>query len=314
MKSASNEHCPSVCVCKNHRVDCSGKALTEIPKGLPSDTRDLFLEHNAIKSIDPERLNHLKNLETLLLSHNQIIDLSAGVFKELSNLKSMVLSSNGLRCIHVDAFKGLKKLKVLYHFLLFLFHSLPYISISSDFVYSRALGQNPLNCDCNLRWLQSFFRAKYLDNGVAICSSPRQMKYKSVFHSNSRDFVCSGDTEEVYGKCNPCANRPCLNGGKCKALSGVEFKCSCEAPFYGDRCEKQMDSCFGKPCKNGGTCNLTEKHGHYRCECPTGFTGLNCEENIDDCKDIVCNNGGICVDGVNNYTCECAPGFRGKYN
>ncbi|VDL35398.1 unnamed protein product [Hymenolepis diminuta] len=287
-ESPSSDQCPDVCVCKNQRVDCSGKALIEIPKGLPKDTRDLFLEHNAIKSIDPERLYHLKNLETLFLSHNKILELSAGVFKNLSSLKSLVLSSNGLRCIHSDAFIGLKQLKVL------------------------ALGQNPLNCDCNLRWLQSFFRTKYLDNGVAICSSPRQMKYKPVFHSNPRDFICSGGSEETNEKCNPCSESPCLNGGKCEAISGVKFKCTCETPFYGDRCEKQMDICFGKPCKNGGTCKMIDSLGHYRCECSTGFTGPNCEENIDDCKDVVCKNGGVCVDGVNNYTCECAPGFRGK--
>ncbi|VUZ54040.1 unnamed protein product [Hymenolepis diminuta] len=311
-ESPSSDQCPDVCVCKNQRVDCSGKALIEIPKGLPKDTRDLFLEHNAIKSIDPERLYHLKNLETLFLSHNKILELSAGVFKNLSSLKSLVLSSNGLRCIHSDAFIGLKQLKVLI---------LQNNDIStlmngtfrdSEQMNTLALGQNPLNCDCNLRWLQSFFRTKYLDNGVAICSSPRQMKYKPVFHSNPRDFICSGGSEETNEKCNPCSESPCLNGGKCEAISGVKFKCTCETPFYGDRCEKQMDICFGKPCKNGGTCKMIDSLGHYRCECSTGFTGPNCEENIDDCKDVVCKNGGVCVDGVNNYTCECAPGFRGK--
>ncbi|KAM3184572.1 hypothetical protein ACTXT7_008077 [Hymenolepis weldensis] len=311
-ESPSSDQCPDACVCKNQRVDCSGKALIEIPKGLPKDTRDLFLEHNAIKSIDPERLNHLKNLETLLLSHNKILELSAGVFKNLSNLKSLVLSSNGLRCIHSDAFIGLKQLKVLI---------LQNNDIStlmngtfrdSGQMNTLALGQNPLNCDCNLRWLQSFFRTKNLDNGVAICSSPRQMKYKSVFHSNPSDFICFGSPEKANKKCNPCSESSCLNGGKCEAISGVEFKCTCETPFYGDRCEKQMDTCFGKPCKNGGTCKMVDDLGHYRCECSTGFTGPNCEENIDDCKDVVCKNGGVCVDGVNNYTCECAPGFRGK--
>ncbi|VDM35149.1 unnamed protein product [Hydatigera taeniaeformis] len=234
-------HCPDSCMCKNQRVDCSGKALREIPKGLPPETRDLFLEHNEIRSIDSERLRRLKSLETL------------------------------------------------------------------------AIGQNPLHCDCNLRWLHAFFRLKYLDNGVSICASPEHMKFKSIFHSNLKDFSCSVEAPDIIAKCNPCVTNPCLNGGRCEAISGVEFKCTCEMPFYGDRCEKKVDACFEKPCKNGGTCEVTDDLGHYRCECAAGFTGLDCEENVDDCKNVECENGGVCVDGVNSYTCECASGFRGKH-
>uniref|UniRef100_A0A0R3W0Y6 Slit homolog 2 protein n=1 Tax=Taenia asiatica TaxID=60517 RepID=A0A0R3W0Y6_TAEAS len=234
-------HCPGPCTCKNQRVDCSGKALKEIPRDLPPETRDLFLEHNEIKSIDFERLQHLKSLETL------------------------------------------------------------------------AFGQNPLHCDCNLRWLHVFFRLKYLDNGVSICAGPEQMKFKSIFHSNPKDFSCSIRSTDIVAKCNPCVGNPCLNGGRCETISSVEFKCTCEMPFYGDRCEKKVDACFEKPCKSGGTCEVTDDLGHYRCNCPTGFTGLNCEENVDDCKNVECKNGGVCTDGVNNYTCECTPGFRGKH-
>ncbi|KAL5971960.1 hypothetical protein TSMEX_000351, partial [Taenia solium] len=306
-------HCPGPCTCKKQRVDCSGKALKEIPRDLPPETRDLFLEHNEIKSIDSERLQHLKSLETLLLSHNKILEINADAFKGLSNLKSLVLSGNGLRCIHTDAFSGLKQLKVL-----ILQNNDISTLMNGTFrdlgqLNNLAFGQNPLHCDCNLRWLHVFFRLKYLDNGVSICAGPEQMKFKSIFHSNPKDFSCSIRSTDIVAKCNPCADNPCLNGGGCETISSVEFKCTCEMPFYGDRCEKKVDACFEKPCKNGGTCEVTDDLGHYRCNCPTGFTGLNCEENVDDCKNVECKNGGVCTDGVNNYTCECTPGFRGKH-
>ena len=32
---------------------------------------------------------------------------------------------------------------------------------------------------------------------------------------------------------------------------------------------------------------------------------------IDDCSPGVCKNGGTCHDGVNSYTCSCAPGYTG---
>jgi hypothetical protein len=34
---------------------------------------------------------------------------------------------------------------------------------------------------------------------------------------------------------------------------------------------------------------------------------------IDDCDESYCLNGGTCIDGVNNYTCACPPGFTGRH-
>ena len=34
---------------------------------------------------------------------------------------------------------------------------------------------------------------------------------------------------------------------------------------------------------------------------------------IDDCGGHLCENGGQCVDGVNEYTCNCADGYDGQY-
>ena len=33
------------------------------------------------------------------------------------------------------------------------------------------------------------------------------------------------------------------------------------------------------------------------------------QPDIDDCNPNPCMNGGMCSDGVNNYTCTCAPGY-----
>ena len=90
------------------------------------------------------------------------------------------------------------------------------------------------------------------------------MKFKSVFHANPKHFRCPAESPEVISKCDPCAHSPCLNGGKCDAITSVKFKCVCEAPFYGERCEKKMDACYTKPCRNGGICRVTDDFGHYR--------------------------------------------------
>ena len=36
-----------------------------------------------------------------------------------------------------------------------------------------------------------------------------------------------------------------------------------------------------------------------------------CFVDIDDCVNEPCANGGTCDDGVNGYTCNCAPGYYG---
>ena len=40
---------------------------------------------------------------------------------------------------------------------------------------------------------------------------------------------------------------------------------------------------------------------------PLGFLS-----DINECYPSPCKNNGTCVDGVNNYTCACVPGFEGK--
>ena len=40
--------------------------------------------------------------------------------------------------------------------------------------------------------------------------------------------------------------------------------------------------------------------------------GTNCEVNIDECALYPCLNEATCVDGINNFTCNCRPGFTGR--
>ena len=38
--------------------------------------------------------------------------------------------------------------------------------------------------------------------------------------------------------------------------------------------------------------------------------GKNCEVDINECQLGLCINGATCVDGINDFQCECMPGFR----
>jgi hypothetical protein len=41
-------------------------------------------------------------------------------------------------------------------------------------------------------------------------------------------------------------------------------------------------------------------------------SGTDCEHNIDECAESPCLNEATCVDGINNYTCACQPGYTGR--
>lgn len=70
-----------------------------------------------------------------------------------------------------------------------------------------------------------------------------------------------------------------------------------------------IDECESSPCKYGATC--VDLVDNYQCDCSPGFTGPNCEIDIDECANFPCQNGGLCIDKINEFYCACEAGFNG---
>ena len=135
-----------------------------------------------------------------------------------------------------------------------------------------------------------------------------------------------------------CEPNPCQHGGNC--TDGVnEFTCACAAGWNGTTCEKDVDDCTpsscnsgqkcvnnigapftcedinecapseGNPCQHGGNC--TDGVNAFTCACAPGYSGGTCGTNIDECAPNPCKNGGNCTDGVNAFACACAAGWTG---
>merc|ERR1712004_576394 len=104
--------------------------------------------------------------------------------------------------------------------------------------------------------------------------------------------------------------------------------CSADSGKKGDTCTEDRNACdHEEACLNGGVCSTgvgftndgvvlwsfeLVPGGTHECDCAgTGFEGLNCQINTDDCALVsnVCNNHGQCIDGINDYTCVCDPGW-----
>lgn len=58
-------YCPPSCTCTGTIVRCSRNKLAEIPRGIPVETSELYLESNEIKMIHLDRISHLKSLTRL---------------------------------------------------------------------------------------------------------------------------------------------------------------------------------------------------------------------------------------------------------
>jgi Notch-like protein len=64
-----------------------------------------------------------------------------------------------------------------------------------------------------------------------------------------------------------------------------------------------------------GNGNCTDLVNDYRCDCHPGWSKVDgkCYVNIDECDGKDCGDG-ICEDGIGEYTCKCSPGFTTDVN
>ena len=93
-------------------VHCGHAKLHQIPKGIPPETSELYLDVYDITSIESQRLEHLKSLTRLNLSNNKVSVLPPYVFDNLTRLATLLISYNKLQCMQKNAFRGLKNLHI----------------------------------------------------------------------------------------------------------------------------------------------------------------------------------------------------------
>lgn len=305
--------CPEQCTCVETVVRCSNKGLHTLPKGMPKDVTELYLEGNHLTAV-PKELSTFRQLTLIDLSNNSISMLTNHTFSNMSHLSTLILSYNRLRCIPVHAFNGLRSLRVL------TLHgndisSVPEGSFNDLTSLSHlALGTNPLHCDCSLRWLSEWIKAGYKEPGIARCSSPESMADRLLLTTPTHRFQCKGPVDiNIVAKCNACLSSPCKNNGTCSQDPVEQYRCTCPYSYKGKDCTVPINTCVQNPCQHGGTCHLSESHRDgFSCSCPLGFEGQRCEINPDDCEDNDCENSATCVDGINNYACVCPPNYTGE--
>ncbi|CAM2117906.1 unnamed protein product [Caretta caretta] len=305
--------CPQECTCLDTVVRCSNKHLKSLPKGIPKNVTELYLDGNQFARV-PGELSSFRSLQLVDLSNNKISSLSNSSFSNTSQLTTLILSYNALQCIPPLAFEGLRALRLL---------SLHGNDISSlpEGIFADvtslshlAIGANPLYCDCQLRWLSGWVKTGYKEPGIARCAGPPDMEGKLLLTTPAKKFECQGPPAlSIQAKCDPCLSSPCQNQGTCHNDPLAAYRCTCPSGHKGKDCEGPVDSCSSGPCVNGGTCQPPAREGAgFTCLCAAGFEGPTCSGISDACQDHACANGGTCVQGLGNYTCLCEPHYTGR--
>nr|XP_050864570.1 toll-like receptor 7 [Vespula vulgaris] len=112
--------CPNGCKCYNDRtwstnaVDCSGLGVEEIPRRIPMDATEVYLDGNVLR----ELLNHVfigrKNMRVLYVNGSGIESIQNRTFNGLNNLQILHLEDNRIRELKGFEFERLSHLRELY--------------------------------------------------------------------------------------------------------------------------------------------------------------------------------------------------------
>ena len=102
-------------------IDCTaeystchqGKNLTEVPRNISAETRQLDLSENHITNITEKSFSHLENLNIVSLKNSGVTNISPDSFVSLTQITSLQLAGNSMTSLPNGVFRNQGKLESL---------------------------------------------------------------------------------------------------------------------------------------------------------------------------------------------------------
>lgn len=117
------DNCPLACMCsiklstKGVLVNCTAQNLSNVPGIFPTNTEELYLDHNDIKNFDSDSLPILPKLQRLIISHNPLttVFMDAEVNGRMPKVETLDLTHNELPQVPLNLPKSLRVLHLSYN-------------------------------------------------------------------------------------------------------------------------------------------------------------------------------------------------------
>ncbi|ODM99856.1 Protein toll [Orchesella cincta] len=206
--------CPDGCNCyrdatwMSNIVDCSAREHTSVPKLIPMDSTEVYLDGNNfpeltshgfigkknlkvlylnnsnIESIQNNSFSGLKLLTTLHLENNLIKTIHEYIFEPLESTRELYLQNNQISYIAPNSFVNLKMLEVLKLDNNRLFKFEMWTLTRNPYLVEIAISNNPFSCECDYVSKASEFiqnnQLKLLDPQLINCrvNNGRQVSLK----------------------------------------------------------------------------------------------------------------------------------------
>ncbi|XP_076101991.1 slit homolog 2 protein-like isoform X2 [Mytilus galloprovincialis] len=257
--------CPDSCVCLGTVVDCSGRGLTAIPKGIPTYTTSLKLNKNKLTRIDSlsEMLTLLDGLRSIDFSNNLIdsihdmafdganklleINLADNKLSKLSmkmlyglrSVHTISLDKNQITCISNTTFSEMPNLRHLS-----LFNNQIRCVMEGAFDKQHYLARlnvegNPFNCNCHLGWLPEWLSMRNIITGNPTCNAPHQFKDSAITDLKAKDFICEESSDRGCNIGIPpcCSDGPLESVDSCHPRAFCPPSCTCTGTVV--RCSRK---------------------------------------------------------------------------
>ena len=94
--------------------DGTDKGFTSVPTDIPANASTVWLNHNAISTVETDAFSNIPECYSIILDYNVISSIKPGAFNGLGDLHVLSIEYNKLRVITGDIWAGLSSLDSLY--------------------------------------------------------------------------------------------------------------------------------------------------------------------------------------------------------